>query len=268
MELVSVGCEPVKEVGNLGVDSGVSGTGTSDSPGNDSDEVSGAGFNHGATRVSLARVLTASIQTSADHGIGNIGFSIGGTAFGISDDGNGDGLQSLGKGSRFRGGSPSGDRSVSGGGVAGTGKGDGGGAGRSSQVQGAGQSHDGDIVLEGEVAVLRVNSHGLDVGLLESGFGGAQGVQTSTDGEVTGLSSDGAVSGGDDGVGVQDGTSTDVASAQPQGDLVRNVTQAGIDTSNDSGRPQFHGTGECLRLGYESHEDKGEEKFGHFEVFY
>merc|ERR1719438_586001 len=77
--------DPGNKVAGLCVDSGEARLGTPVSPGDDT--VKTESTHEGSTRVSLARVLAAGIESSTDHGVGDVILAIGISAVIISDNG-------------------------------------------------------------------------------------------------------------------------------------------------------------------------------------
>merc|ERR1719182_1123101 len=102
-----VAVDPVDKVASLGVDTGVSGLGTAVSPAHHSGQLVAA--HEGTAGVSLAGVLATLIQTSADHGVGDVALSVGATAVVIADHGDIDLHEDTGETATAAGGSPPGD---------------------------------------------------------------------------------------------------------------------------------------------------------------
>ena len=81
-----MGVKPVNEVRGLCVDTRVARFSTAISPRDNTRELRTA--HKGTTRVTLARVFASLLQTSADHGIGNLTLSISFSAFFVTDNRN------------------------------------------------------------------------------------------------------------------------------------------------------------------------------------
>merc|ERR1712062_460044 len=105
--ILHVRVDPVDKVGGLGVHSGVAGLSAPVSPGDDSGELVAA--HEWTARVSLARVLAALVKTGTDHGVSDVGLSVGVTAVLVRHNRDVDLLENTGKASTLRGGSPSGN---------------------------------------------------------------------------------------------------------------------------------------------------------------
>ena len=97
--------DPWNKVAGLCVDSGEARLGTPVSPGDDT--VKTESTHEGSTRVSLARVLAAGIESSTDHGVGDVILAIGISAVIISDNGDIDLHQGASETASLRCGSPS-----------------------------------------------------------------------------------------------------------------------------------------------------------------
>jgi len=92
-----VGVDPVDELADTGVDTGVVGLGAAVAPGDETLQGLG-GVDDGAARVAGARVLAAAGDSSAEHVGGDGGGSVLGLAGGARDGGDGDLPQSSGQG--------------------------------------------------------------------------------------------------------------------------------------------------------------------------
>jgi len=246
---LSVLGDPGNVFQNVGIHSGVVRAGTSDTPGDNSDL--GAGFfgseDHGATRVSLARVLSSCGSSSADHALGDwVGRSVLGLAFVVADDLNGDTEKGLGDGSTFGSGTPASDDDIRAGSRVGGGETDGFGTAGCADGQGVAQLQDADIVVQGRAAVVGVTDDLADSRFLVSGFRVVQGVETSTDGAGGGGDGFATVSSGQNGPGVEDGTTANVASGSSHRDLMRGLANSDGFTTNNSRGPHQHGPGEGL----------------------
>jgi hypothetical protein len=80
-EQLHVGVEPGNEVGGLGVDTRIARISTARAPGHNTRQL--VATHEGTTRVTLARVLTASVITSTDHGVSDVTLAIGLAAISI-----------------------------------------------------------------------------------------------------------------------------------------------------------------------------------------
>jgi hypothetical protein len=160
---------------NVGVDTGGTGGGATLTPGNNTELDAGGLVDNGAARVTLARVLSALGQTSAEHGGGDAAGSVVGVAGSARDDGHVD-LEEV-DGQRLAaggGGTPAsnGEGGASGGISARTsqlGVGDGGAGG-----DGGRELHDGEVVVVGAGHVAGVD---LDGGDLDEGSTGGAGLR-------------------------------------------------------------------------------------------
>ena len=223
------GVDPVGELGNFGVDTGVVGTGTSVTPGDNTDK--GVANSKRATRVSLARVPTTGGETGAEHGVQNVGGSVGLTADGVSDDGNGDLSEGSGDGATFGGGAPAGDNGVTGSDVAGGWNVDGPNVG--VQGKSAGQAHDGNIVGEGVGIVAGVDGNLSNALGLFRTLVAVQVVLTGNNGEGAGGSNNGTMGSSDDVVGIEDRSPTDVAARVAKTQLVGEFMGGNHGSSDD-----------------------------------
>jgi len=154
-------------VGDLSVHARVVGTGTAVAPGHDAGQVGGTGVraNHGAARVTLARVLAALGHSGTDHGVLNVVLAISIATFGVRHDGNGHLLEDTGGASSFRESAPAGHDAFTRGSMTCFGKGN--GAHVVVEGQRLRQLEQGDVVADGEtVVVLVLDDLGQDDGLL------------------------------------------------------------------------------------------------------
>ena len=145
--------EPADEVRCLSVDSREASLSTSISPGDNSRQL---GSTHeGSAGISLARVLTACIKTSTDHGVSNVSLSISTTAVIITDNRDGDLHEGLSKAAALRGGSPSRHSAVSSSGIffhvrwEGDGSND-----RAAEISLSGKFEHTDVVVDGPGVIV------------------------------------------------------------------------------------------------------------------
>merc|ERR1719436_438239 len=156
--LVAVVVDPVHKVAGLGVDTGVAGLGTAVPPADHSGELVAA--HEGTAGVSLARVLASLIQSSADHGVGDVALSVGATAVIVADHGDVDLHEGAGQAAAAAGGAPAGDGAHGAGGVLLSVIGDADGSNHAAaEVGGLLQVEDADVVGDGPAVVVLVEPH-------------------------------------------------------------------------------------------------------------
>ena len=180
-----VAVDPVDEVAGLGVDSGVAGLSTAVAPAHHSGQLSTA--HEGTAGVSLAGVLAALLQTSADHGVGDVALSVGATAVVIAHHGDIDLHESAGQTATAAGGSPPGDGTQGPGVVLLSVIGQADGVNdAAAEVSGLLQVEDADVVGDGPAVVLGVE---VDLGhgnVLLVGVVGVEVVVSNSDSQPAG----------------------------------------------------------------------------------
>merc|ERR1719342_1422597 len=243
-----VGVDPWDKVAGLGVDSWESWLGTTVSPADDS--VKSESAHEWATGVSLAGVLATGIKTGTDHRVGDVILTISISAVIITDNWDLDLHEGTCQGSSLRCGSASGyGAHVSGGillsrGWDSDGVDDGG-----AQVGALGEPEHADVVLDGPGVVVLVVGDGVDgdVGLV--GIVLVQVVASNSDSQSAGRLSITAMSGGDDSVSGDQGSSTHQGasnSSSKESDLMGEFSWVGLSSSNDSASASGHGGGQKL----------------------
>lgn len=159
---LSVGIDERAESTNTSVDTRLSSLSTAITPGNKTNK-SLARVNNGASRVTLARVLATSRNTSAEHGVSDLADGVVVAAGSARDDGYVDLAQSGGRGSARGSGAPAGN----GGGAAGGGVGARGGqrgvADGAAGGDTGGELPDGDVVGQGRAGEAGVHLDGGDL---------------------------------------------------------------------------------------------------------
>merc|ERR1719436_984983 len=156
--LEAVGVDPVDKVAGLGVDTGVAGLGTAVAPADHSGQLVAA--HEGTAGVSLARVLASLIQSSADHGVGDVALSVGATAVIVADHGDVDLHEGAGQAAAAAGGAPAGDGAHGAGGVLLSVIGNADGPDHAAaEVGGLLQVEDADVVGDGPAVVVLVEPH-------------------------------------------------------------------------------------------------------------
>merc|ERR1712042_169548 len=238
----------MRQVAGLCVDSWESRLSASVSPANDS--VKSESTHEWATGVSLAGVLTTGIKTGTDHGVGDVILTISISAVIITDNWDFDLHEGTGQGSSLGCGSPSGDGAhVSGGillsrGWDSDGVNDGG-----AQVGAVGEPEHADVVLDGPGVVVLVVGDGVDgdVGLV--GIILVQVVASNSDTQSAGRLSITAMSGSDDSVSGDQGSSAHQGasnSSSKESDLMGEFSWVSLSSSNDSASASGHGGGQKL----------------------
>ena len=96
--LTKVGIDERKESANTSVNTRLASLSTAITPGNDTNELAGRRIDEGATRVTLAGVLTTGSNTGTDHVVSDLGNAVVVAASGARDDGNIDLAESGGRG--------------------------------------------------------------------------------------------------------------------------------------------------------------------------
>merc|ERR1719391_1494811 len=232
----------------LCVDSWESWLGTSISPADDS--VKSRSAHEWATGISLAGVLATSIKTSTDHGIGNVILTISVSAVIITDNWDINLHEGTGQGSSLGCGSPSGDSAHGSGfvllsrGWDSDGVNDGG-----AQVGAVGEPEHADVVLDGPGVVVLVVGDGVDgdVGLV--GIVLVEVVASDSDSQSAGRLSITAMSGGDDSVSGDQGSSAHQGasnSSSKESNLMGKFSWVSLSSSNDSASASGHGGGQKL----------------------
>merc|ERR1739848_54382 len=138
--ILHVRVDPVDKVGSLGVHSGVTGLSAPVSPGDDSGELVAA--HEWTAGVSLAGVLAALVETSTDHGVGDVALSVGVTAVLVRHNGDVDLLEDASQAASLSGGAPAAHGAD--------------GALVGSHADGAFKSKHADVVVDVEAVVVLV----------------------------------------------------------------------------------------------------------------
>ena len=164
----AVGVDPRDELANTSVDTGEVGTSASLTPGDDADEDTGR-VDNGAARVTLAGITAAAVDTSAEHGRGDVAAVLA-VAGGAGDNGDRDLAEGGDDGAVLAGVAPAGDGGAAAGGRVGAGGGQADVADATAGLDGAGQAPEGDVVVQGLAVVA-----GVDDDLSDANLGATRG---------------------------------------------------------------------------------------------
>merc|ERR1719436_1864470 len=246
--LEAVGVDPVHEVAGLGVDTGVAGLGTAVVPADDSGQLVAA--HEGTAGVSLAGVLAALLQSSADHGVSDVALAVGVTAVVVAHHGNINLHQDAGEAAAAAGGSPAGDGAHGAGGVLLSVVGNADGPNHAAaEVGGLLQVEDADVVGDGPAVVVLVEPHLGHSNVLLLGVVLVEVVVAHSDSESAGGLSVTAVASGHNLHGADQRPSAHqraTNSTSEQSDLVRELPGSGLGTSDDLTTSSGHGGGQEL----------------------
>merc|ERR1712122_278408 len=231
--ILHVRVDPVDKVRSLGVHSGVTGLSAPVSPGDDSGELVAA--HEWTAGVSLAGVLAAMVETSTDHGVGDVALSVGVTAVLVRHNGDVDLLEDASQAASLGGGSPpahGADRALV---VLLHAVGDADGANVGSHADGSIKSKHADVVVDVEAVVVLVEPHlGHGKGLLVR-IVLVQVVAAHLASKFVGGHAVTAVSSSDDLVGADNGATAHQGTTDSAGehDLVGELSRVGIGASHN-----------------------------------
>jgi hypothetical protein len=231
IESLDVGVNERAERANASVDTRLTSLSTAITPGDKTNEGLGR-VDNGASRVTLARVLATSSNTGTEHGVSDLADGVVVAASGAGDDGHVDLAQGGGRGSALSQSSPAGNGGGTAGGRVGTRGCEGSVADGAAGRDASGELPDGDVVGKSRAREAGVN---LDRGDADEGSARVAVLvvvsmssvkagfeltyqASSADREGRSGLANGAVSGGDDRVGVKEGATTEVGAAALQRD--------------------------------------------------
>lgn len=213
---------------NVGVDSSVSWASAAVTPGNNTDKL--AVGNKWATRVTLASVFASLWDTSADHPVGDGAGSVLVIAILAADNLDGDRLKLVGNVATFVEGAPAGADNIGSSSWVATVRRQTNRLGSGAKFDFSGEFQNGDIVIDIPAAVLWVL---VDLGDLDLLARFVEVADAGDEAEGRGRGTVSAVSGGHGPFAADDGSTTDVAAVRLQGQLVREVLDVGVITSNN-----------------------------------